>query len=154
MNGTKRFELISMKYGWENHTELKFRPIDGFNFRPGQYAFLNIPQLSKFQWHPFSISSNPSQHYISFHIKDMSKLSWTRRLAGLSMDGTFGPELVVNVDGPYGYPPDYLDFEVLILVAGGVGITPVHSILMDLYQRHSFSSQNIKLKKIYFLLDC
>jgi len=150
MNGTKRFEVISIKYGWENHTELKLRPIDGFSYRPGQYAFVNIPQLSKFQWHSFSISSIPSHPYISFHMKDMAKHSWTHRLGALSM-GQVGSQLVVNVDGPYGYPPSYLDYEVLILVAGGIGITPVHSILMDLYQRHIMDTKNtMKLRKIYF----
>jgi predicted ferric reductase len=30
---------------------------DGFSFAPGQYIFLNIPQISHVAWHPFSISS-------------------------------------------------------------------------------------------------
>jgi len=106
---------------------------------------------TKLQWHPFSISSAPFNPYISFHIKDMAKLSWTRRLGALATDGSFETGLVVNIDGPYGYPPEYLNYEVLILVAGGVGVTPVHSILLDLFKRFTIQDPNsMKLKKVYF----
>jgi hypothetical protein len=31
-----------------------------FDFKPGQYCFLCIPELSELEWHPFSISSTPA----------------------------------------------------------------------------------------------
>ena len=38
---------------------VKICPIDkaGFNFREGQYLYLNCPHISKNEWHPFTISS-------------------------------------------------------------------------------------------------
>ena len=30
-----------------------------FEFEMGQYVFLNFPEISLYQWHPFTISSSP-----------------------------------------------------------------------------------------------
>lgn len=39
-----------------------------FNYAPGQYAQLRIRQLSRIEWHPFTISSAPCDDFIMFHI--------------------------------------------------------------------------------------
>ena len=40
-----------------------------YEVKPGQYAFINVPSVSRFQWHPFSIASSPLNKYIIFMIK-------------------------------------------------------------------------------------
>lgn len=30
-----------------------------FNFNPGDYVFVNIPAIAKYEWHPFTLSSAP-----------------------------------------------------------------------------------------------
>jgi len=40
---------------------------------------------------------------------------------------------VVNVDGPYGISLDYQRYHRIILIAGGIGITPIHSVFRGLY---------------------
>jgi len=37
--------------------------------RAGQYIFLNCPEISYFQWHPFTLTSAPEEDYISVHIR-------------------------------------------------------------------------------------
>ncbi|ETO05243.1 NADPH oxidase [Reticulomyxa filosa] len=37
----------------------------------GQYVFLNCPIITKFQWHPFTISSPPEQKTLTLHIRNM-----------------------------------------------------------------------------------
>lgn len=32
-----------------------------FDFHPGDYIFVNIPAIAKYEWHPFTISSAPEQ---------------------------------------------------------------------------------------------
>ncbi|KAF4027401.1 FAD-binding domain [Phytophthora infestans] len=37
-------------------------------FLPGMYVFINVPTISKFEWHPFTISSAPEDAFLSLHI--------------------------------------------------------------------------------------
>jgi len=50
----------------------------GYTYKKGQYAYLNIPSVSKFQWHPFSIASDESSGTINFVIKNAG--DWTGKL--------------------------------------------------------------------------
>lgn len=34
---------------------------NNFHFHPGDYVFINIPEIAKYEWHPFTISSAPEQ---------------------------------------------------------------------------------------------
>jgi NADPH oxidase len=42
-----------------------------FKYVAGQWLFLNVPEVSTFQWHPFTISSAPDDPYISVHIRQV-----------------------------------------------------------------------------------
>lgn len=50
----------------------------GYTWKSGQYAFINVPSISKWQWHPFSIASSPNGYYLSFMIKSAG--NWTDKL--------------------------------------------------------------------------
>ena len=41
------------------HLVIKRPPF--FHFKPGDYVYLNIPAIAKYEWHPFTISSAPEQ---------------------------------------------------------------------------------------------
>jgi len=109
-----------------------------FDHSAGQYAFINIPAIDEWQWHPFTIASAPSSPFRTFLIKDMGSGTWTHHLSRLATlvapdARPFSPRICV--DAPYGGPRDYTGKRSLVLVAGGVGITPMHSIFADLYER-------------------
>ena len=122
----------------------------------GQYVFINIPAISLLEFHPFSISSSPLDPYTSCHIKSMGKNTFTDNLLlyakdlyskeqefkstakkndgdnqSLSMQRIYA-NILVNVDGPYGMPFDYRKFTSILLVCGGIGITPLHGIFRTL----------------------
>eukprot|EP01006_Ploeotia_vitrea_P024178 TRINITY_DN56927_c0_g1_i2.p1 TRINITY_DN56927_c0_g1~~TRINITY_DN56927_c0_g1_i2.p1 ORF type:complete len:891 (+),score=4.99 TRINITY_DN56927_c0_g1_i2:98-2674(+) len=98
-------------------------------FRAGQYSFINIPSISGWQWHPMTISSSPTDHHVSFHIKDMGPMQWSWQLNAMARDPASNlKNLVVRLDGPYGNPPDPHDYPWIVFVAGGIGITPCHSM--------------------------
>ena len=60
-------------------TSLVIRKPPHFNFKPGDYIFLNIPSIAFFEWHPFTISSAPEQEeYFSLHIRAVGH--WTHQL--------------------------------------------------------------------------
>ncbi|KAK3821527.1 MAG: FAD-binding domain-containing protein [Benniella sp.] len=45
----------------------------------GQYVFLNCPDISLWEWHPFTITSAPEEDYVSVHIRIVG--DWTRAFA-------------------------------------------------------------------------
>ena len=47
-------------------------------YKEGMFAFINCPEVSKYEWHPFTISSAPQEPYITFHLRIQGKGSWTR----------------------------------------------------------------------------
>ena len=60
-------------------TSLVIRKPPHFNFKAGDYIFLNIPSIAFFEWHPFTISSAPEQQdYFSLHIRAVGH--WTNQL--------------------------------------------------------------------------
>lgn len=104
----------------------------GFQFQPGQFAWItafNSP--FKDAEHPFSFSSAPAPDgSVRFTIKELG--DFTRRIKELK------PGDKVYVDGPYGAfsidrHPDAKEF---VFIAGGVGITPMVSMLHTLAQRN------------------
>ncbi|KAL3538421.1 hypothetical protein ACH5RR_001787 [Cinchona calisaya] len=108
------------------------------------WVFLQIRDLSLLQWHPFSVSSCPldGKNHISVLIKVLGK--WTGKLneyiMSISKEGPQSHQLLppqskisVSVEGPYGpASPYHLKYENLILVAGGIGISPFKAILRDI----------------------
>ncbi|KAF3440643.1 hypothetical protein FNV43_RR18927 [Rhamnella rubrinervis] len=111
------------------------------------FVFLQIRELSWMQWHPFSVSSSPldGKHHLSVLIKVLGQ--WTMNLRGNIMDTPetepekeppFRPHtmLTASVEGPYGHEsPYHLMYENLILVAGGIGLSPFVAILRDILHR-------------------
>ncbi len=97
---------------------------DGLAFRPGQYAWLTLGDSPwRLQQHPFSISSSADAALLEFTIKPLG--DFTRRI------GTVVPGTRAFVEGPYGefvYLPDRCP-DGAVLIAGGVGITPIMSML-------------------------
>lgn len=103
----------------------------GFKFHPGQFCWINLGS-SPFseKEHPFSISSSAVKPgRISFTIKELG--DFTRTIRHTKVGET------VYVDGPYGaFTTDRHDHaREFIFIAGGVGITPVMSVLRTMADR-------------------
>ncbi|XP_057436983.1 putative respiratory burst oxidase homolog protein H isoform X3 [Lotus japonicus] len=117
----------------------------GFKYKSGMYMFVKCPDISSFEWHPFSITSSPGDDYLSVHIRSLG--DWTRELktrfakvceprsANSSYDPSM-PSIIypkILIKGPYGAPAqNYKHYDVLLLIGLGIGATPMISILKDL----------------------
>ncbi|KAG6402683.1 hypothetical protein SASPL_134885 [Salvia splendens] len=116
------------------HTvELNFSKNKGLNYSPTSIVFMNVPSISKLQWHPFTISSSSSleSDNISVIIKREGK--WTTKLIDLVASPTPPDRLDVSIEGPYGpASTDFLRHDLLVMVSGGSGVTPFISIIRDL----------------------
>jgi ferredoxin-NADP reductase len=103
-----------------------------FSYKPSQYVLLNFsddPAIKRF----FSIVSyDPELKELNLLIKQVGE--FTTRL----FDSPVGTEL--NVMGPYGKFFSEDSDKPIVLVAGGIGITPIYSILMQLIHSERKSS--------------
>ncbi|XP_018422903.1 PREDICTED: NADPH oxidase 5 [Nanorana parkeri] len=60
-------------------THLVIKRPPSFQYKPGDYVYLNIPAIAKYEWHPFTISSAPEQaDTLWLHIRSLGQ--WTNRL--------------------------------------------------------------------------
>eukprot|EP00741_Cyanophora_paradoxa_P002808 tig00000630_g2727.t1 len=102
----------------------------------GQFVFLQLPALSGLEWHPMSISSDPSQDgRFTLHIRDRGPDTFTGRLAALAKAGVAPGSVALRVDGPYGRPSVRFErYPSLAVVCGGIGIAPALSTLGWLLQ--------------------
>lgn len=113
------------------HT-LALEPVNhrGMRFAPGQFAWLKVG-TSPFtlEEHPFSFSSSAEHpERISFGIQALG--DFTRRVDQIA------PGTRVYVDGPYGaFSIDRYSAPAYVFIAGGVGITPIMSLLRTMADR-------------------
>lgn len=106
--------------------------------KAGQFARLSILRDSVWtEEHPFTISNAPEDSYIEFTIKALGQ--FTNKIR----ETTVGTE--VQVKGPIGvFCKDIESHDSIIMIAGGIGITPFLSVL-----RH-FKNNNIQKKMVLF----
>lgn len=97
-----------------------------WKYSAGQYILLQVPSVSFFQWHPFTISACRGS-ILQVHIKFDG--DWTNKLRDLPDD----QDIRVGIDGPFGAPAQrFYDYDCSIIVGGGIGITPFSAILTNL----------------------
>jgi predicted ferric reductase len=108
--------------------ELAFEPTKGrgLRFHAGQFAWLNLKPVPLFD-HPFSLCSSPTEApRVRMLIR--SRGDFTGRLQHIPI-GT-----PVRLDGPHGhFTLTGQDVPSLCFIAGGIGISPIMSMLRDLY---------------------
>ncbi|KAJ1506816.1 hypothetical protein HMI55_001021 [Coelomomyces lativittatus] len=140
--------------------------------RSGQYIWINCPLVSTIQWHPFTLTSCPQEDFLSVHIRLVG--DWTRSFAkacgvvqpSLSQKSTtksMAPQLGelcietlpwVMIDGPFGAASeDWMQFETVVCVGAGIGVTPFASILKAMYYTKRQGSP-LTVQKVYFVWVC
>ncbi|KAF9932647.1 hypothetical protein FBU30_007644 [Linnemannia zychae] len=142
----------------------------------GQYIFICCPEVSLWQWHPFTLTNAPEEEHLSVHIRvvgdftkalgrrlgcdiDDEATEWDESLGDKSIPGrnsnlgTVWPRIMI--DGPFGAASeDVFKFEVTVLVGAGIGVTPFASVLKSIWYRVNYSTATTKLHKVYFFWIC
>lgn len=105
---------------------LRGRRLDELRARPGQFFRLQF-QAKGLRWaaNPYSLSAPPHPEFLRFTVKDLGghSAAVTSLKAGTK----------VRAEGPYGaFTADRVRARKILLIAGGVGITPVRSLFESL----------------------
>jgi predicted ferric reductase len=116
------------------------------NYQAGQFAWLKIGSSSPLPENPFSIAScsNTNSSDISFLIKDVG--DFTHQISQLQVGRK------VFIDGPYGnfgVEAFSAEHDQLVMIAGGVGIAPMISILRQMECDQDTSLMSKKILLIY-----
>ncbi|KAI1274278.1 ferric reductase NAD binding domain-containing protein [Xylaria sp. FL0933] len=147
--------------------------------RAGQYIFFCCPEVSLWQYHPFTLTSAPEEDYISIHMRivgdftrevatalgcDFGKKDSSKdasKVVGVDKEnGEVDPALRrvlprVYIDGPFGSASeDVFKYEVSVLCGAGIGVTPFASILKSIWYRMNYPQKKTRLSKVYFFWIC
>lgn len=135
---------------------------EGWLMQAGQYVFVCCPEISVYEWHPYTLTSSNYDEFLSIHVRVVG--DWTSEFAkrvGCRFDDQDKhlppPKSLpfVMVDGPYGAASeDVFDYDVSVLIGMGIGVTPFASILKTIWYRINSPSAPVDLKKVHFIWVC
>ncbi len=98
------------------------------SFVAGQYLTVQIRGLDPVEGKSYSVASAPHEELVRISVKAIGSFSHALRSMHV------GDELITTP--PYGFfHPEPDDEGALVCIAGGIGITPIHSIVADLAER-------------------
>lgn len=132
----------------ESVVEIRFPKCQGFDYNPGQYILIAVPELSMFQWHPFSLSSSPCQKVVTLHIRKAG--NWTKALYNLAKEKD---SVRILMEGPYGsLGVDLMSerYKMIMLLSGGTGVAPMQSICNQVVYEQSRGMHD-PIKKLSFV---
>ncbi|KAI1301984.1 ferric reductase NAD binding domain-containing protein [Xylaria venustula] len=99
--------------------------------RPGKHCYVWLPHIRSFETHPFTIAATePMELVINTHS------GFTKDLHQFATQNP-GKNLKVSVEGPYGTVPDPMEYDKVVLVAGGSGATFTIGLAADMIRRLS-----------------
>jgi len=100
----------------------RFPRPEGLDYKPGQYMLVTIKAGEKELMHPFSLSSSPTEKEFIEFTKKLTDSEYSNTLR------TFKPGDWARIDAPYGNFTFQGERDKIVMLAGGVGITPFRSI--------------------------
>ena len=123
------------------------RPLN-FDYKPGQWVKIASGAQNSGEFHSFTISSAPHEDYLSLHIRAVGPWTYNFRDHYNPVHLRGQPYPKVFIDGPFGEGhQDWTNYEVSVLVGGGIGVTPFASILKELVHRFNIGAR-VECKKV------
>ncbi|CAL5364410.1 unnamed protein product [Camellia sinensis] len=141
LQSQQRVCLVSARVLPCQAVELNFSKSPGLSYNPTSSMFINMPGISKLEWHPFTITSNCNTDPEKLSVVIKTEGSWSHKLYRKLSLSSPPDRLEASTEGPYGpASAHFLRHDTLVMVSGGSGITPFISILRELLFTSSIGS--------------
>lgn len=122
-----KYNVVDVQVVAGNVVQINMKPASSLtmSYKPGQFVFVRFlfnddAGISK-EWHPFSISSAPSDPVLQLSVKGLG--DYTNKLAALK------PGAIADIEGAYGrFTYSNFSNKNQIWIAGGIGVTPFLSM--------------------------
>lgn len=140
LSSSRKFEYVvsSVRSIASNVTSLVLKPTSKrMSFQAGQFAYISLKDSFSKEEHPFTIASDPRDDTLEFVIKNNG--DYTSQISRVK-EGT-----TVMVEGPYGVLSNIQMPGPFVFVAGGIGITPLMSML-----RHMKGKEDTPHTHLYY----
>ena len=122
------------------------------SFRPGQYVMLQDETVSRWEWHPFTVSDLRDDE-VELQIKECG--DWTgafidRFAANAAQDTP--AQITLGLDGPFSAPAQgYKSFSTMVFIGAGIGVTPFLSIASKLIREKSKQVTKGETTHVHFI---
>lgn len=114
---------------FEDYYTIQLKPSNGFQWSPGEHAIFKLPEskIDGKKWRAFSIASITEEGFILIGIRTGENISSFKKALISSSIGT-----KVKMTGPFGWFKLQDNISPIVMVAGGVGITPIRGLAKKL----------------------
>lgn len=117
--------------------------------KPGCYFFICCDKISNLEWHPLSLVSEKNDNLV-FCVKNMKENSWSNNLKKLKdVEYLTNNKNNIYLQGPYYHINFNYNYEYIINIANGIGITPFFSILKEI--NHNINKNKLVIKKVVLI---
>jgi ferredoxin-NADP reductase len=111
-------------------TSYRFPRPPELTYKPGQYFFITIRQGNKELTHHFSFSSSPTENEHFEFTKKLTDHEYSLALKTAKIGDW------ARIDAPHGQFTFEGEYSKIVLLAGGIGITPFISIIKNARDKH------------------
>ncbi len=127
----KKSEVIveSVENPFDDYYLVRMNAAKGMSWRPGEHGIFTLPdfKIDGKKWRAFSIASIPEEGFLIIGTRIGERISgFKKQLISLKKGDKIG------LRGPFGWFLLKDRTSPLVLIAGGVGITPVRAILKEI----------------------
>jgi len=118
-----KFQITDIINRSNNVSSFRFkRPLD-FQYLPGQYIIVQLDIKHQSVQKAFSLSSSPTETEFIEFTKKFTGHEFSEGLKALQVGDS------LNVDGPFGYFTLKENENKIVMLAGGIGVTPFRSMI-------------------------
>jgi ferredoxin-NADP reductase len=141
-------ESVRNTYG--DYYEIKLKPEAGVSWSPGEHGIFRLPnnKVEGKKWRGFSVASVPEEGVMTIGTRTGKEIS------------SFKKELIsmkkgdqVSIRGPFGWFRIQDSITPMVMVAGGVGITPIRALLKQMENDLSRPVELVYISSDYYLFE-